>query len=32
VWVPDSTDRLEDGDVLVLLGRMEKLDAFQQVA
>ena len=29
VWVPESSDRLEDGDVLVLLGRMEKLDAFQ---
>ena len=26
VWLPESSDRLEDGDVLVLMGRMEKLE------
>ena len=26
VWLPESSDRLEDGDVLVLMGRTEKLE------
>ncbi len=26
VWVPESTDRLEDGDVLVLLGKTENIN------
>jgi CIC family chloride channel protein len=26
IWVPESTDRLEDGDVLVLMGRTETID------
>ena len=26
VWLPERSDRLEDGDVLVLMGRTEKLE------
>ncbi|MDH4247262.1 MAG: chloride channel protein [Deltaproteobacteria bacterium] len=28
VWVPESADQIEDGDVLVLLGRTENLNQF----
>jgi len=31
VWVPESSDRLEDGDVLVLLGRTEQINGLQQL-
>jgi CIC family chloride channel protein len=30
VWVPESSDRLEDGDVLVLLGRIEHINGLQR--
>jgi chloride channel protein, CIC family len=30
VWVPESSDRLQDGDVLVLLGRTEHIDGLQR--
>jgi len=29
VWVPESSDRLEDGDVLVLLGTLDSLNSIQ---
>jgi CIC family chloride channel protein len=31
VWVPESSDRLEDGDVLVLLGRTETINGLQHL-
>ncbi|MCH7476668.1 MAG: chloride channel protein [SAR324 cluster bacterium] len=30
MWVPESGDRIQDGDVLVLLGETEKIKAFQK--
>jgi chloride channel protein, CIC family len=30
VWVPESSDRLEDGDILVLLGRSETIDSLHR--
>ncbi|HKJ00659.1 MAG TPA: chloride channel protein [bacterium] len=30
VWVPESSDRLQDGDVLVLMGRTEDIDGLQR--
>jgi len=29
MWVPESTDRVEDGDVLVLMGKTETIDQLQ---
>jgi chloride channel protein, CIC family len=29
VWVPESSDRIQDGDVLVVLGRTEHIDGLQ---
>jgi len=29
MWVPESGDRIQDGDVLVILGRIEKIEALQ---
>jgi trk system potassium uptake protein TrkA len=31
VWVPESSDRLEDGDVLVLLGRTEHINTVRDL-
>jgi CIC family chloride channel protein len=31
VWVPESSDRLEDGDVLVLLGMTETINGLQHL-
>ena len=30
LWVPESGDRIEDGDILVLMGEHEKIDAFHR--